>query len=133
MKRLIAFGLLLLLSACSSKPDDALIAQQVSAALLQRHNGAIFEVINLRKVNGIVRNDNRYDAEVAYDLRFRVDLQDAAPLLQQHSGSIFAAGVEATTLGLNYGNFKAGDTLHKQEWVHFVRSEQGWLIDTAKP
>ena len=132
MKRLLLLSLVLLLTACGVKPGDELIAQQVTAQLLQKHGNAIFEVVNMKKVNGISRDDNVYDAEVEYDLRFLVDLKDAADRLQQQSGSIFAAGLEATALGLAYGNFKKGDALHKKEWVHFVRSEKGWLIDMTQ-
>jgi len=129
MKRLALLLSALLLVACSTKPSDELVSQQVTAQLLQRHNAQVFEVVNLHKLNGIARDDNRYDVEVEYDLRFLVDLQDASKRLQQQSGSIFAAGMEATALGLAYGNFKQGDTIHNKEWVHFVRSEKGWLID----
>ena len=129
MKRFAVLLAVLLLSACSMKPSDELIAQQVTAQLLQQHGNAIFEVVNIKKVNGISRDDNRYEAEMEYDLRFVVDLKDATERLQAKSGSIFSAGLEATALGLNYGNFKKGDTLHKKEWIYFVRSEQGWMID----
>lgn len=129
MKHFVVFLAVLMLTACSSKPDDALIAQQVTASLLQQHGGTIFEVVNIKKVNGITQDDNHYEAEMEYDLRFLVDLKDAADRLQAQSGSIFSAGLEATALGLRYGNFRKGDTLHKKEWFYFVRSEQGWLLD----
>lgn len=122
----------LLMAACSMKPSDEHIAKQMTDELLQRHDAAIFEVMNLRKVNGIKRDDNHYEAEVEYELRFLVDLKDATKRLEQQSGNIFAAGMEATALGLTYGNFKKGDTIHKKEWVKFVRSEKGWLIDTTE-
>ncbi|MCW8919481.1 MAG: hypothetical protein OQL08_11795 [Gammaproteobacteria bacterium] len=133
MKRVALLLLLIGLTACSTKPNDEVIAQQVTAALLQRHSAAIFEVVNLKKVNGIVRDNHHYEAEMAYELRFLVDLQGAAARLQQQSGSIFAAGLEASALGLAYGNFKKGDTLPRREWIKFVRSEQGWLIDQTQP
>lgn len=129
MKKFAVLIIAVLLTACSMKPSDELIAQQVTAQLLQQHGSAIFEVVNIKKVNGISRDDNRYEAEVEYDLRFLVDLKDATERLQAKNGSIFSAGMAATALGLSYGNFKKGDTLHKKEWVYFVRSEQGWLID----
>lgn len=129
MKKIALLLAMMLLSACSMKPSDEMVAQQLTAQLLQRHSAAIFEVANVKKVNGISRDKNHYDAEVEYELRFVVDLKDATERLQKQSGSIFAAGMEATALGLTYGNFQQGDTLHKKEWVHFVRSEQGWLIE----
>ncbi len=129
MKKLAALLMLLLLSACSHKPTDELITQQVTAQLQQRHGEMLFEVVNFRKVNGIQRGDNAYDADIEYDLRFLLDLKDVSMRLQQQGGSIFAAGMEATSLGLLYGNFQKGDIIHKSERVRFVRSEKGWLID----
>ena len=132
MRTLLLLAVTLLLAACSMKPDDELIARQVSSQLQQRYSAAIFEVVNFRKVNGISHDKHHYAAEVAYELRFLVDLEDATERLQQTSGSIFRAGLEATALGLSYGNFKKGETIHKKEWVNFVRSEQGWMIDLEK-
>lgn len=120
---------LMLLAGCSSKPTDEAIRQQVTARLQQQYGDAIFEVINFSKVNGIPRDRNTYIAEVEYDLRFKVGLEGATAALQQSSGSIFAAGMQAAALGMTYGDFKAGDTLHKKERVRFVRAEKGWLID----
>lgn len=129
MKRVALILLAVLLTACSMKPSDEMIAQQVEQQLLERYGDTIFEVANFKKLNGIARDDNLYEAEVEYQMRFLVDLKDASEALQQKSGSIFAAGMEATALGITYGNFKKGDTITKKEWVKFVRSEKGWLID----
>ena len=74
MKKFAILLAVILLTACSMKPNDATITQQVSTQLLQRHGDLIFEVVNFKKVNGISRDDNTYDAEVEYDLRFLVDL-----------------------------------------------------------
>ena len=132
MKRLILLTFALLLAACSMKPSDEMISQQVQQQLMQRYGDTIFEVANFKKINGITRDDNHYDAEVEYEMRFLVNLEDATDALQKKSGSIFAAGMEATALGLTYGNFKKGETISKKEWVKFVRSEQGWMLDELK-
>jgi len=121
----------LLLAGCSSKPDEQMIRAQVTERLLERHGTVIFDVVNFKKTNGIPRDDNTYLAEVEYDLRFKVDLEQAAAALQPQSGSIFSAGVKAASLGMQYGDFKAGDLVHRSERVRFVRSEKGWLIDMA--
>jgi len=134
MRRLLSlFIIALFLTACSSRPDALTIERQVTARLQQQQGSEIFDVINFRKTNGIPRDDNTYIAEVEYDLRFKVDLDEAAQVLQKKSGSIFAAGMEAAKLGMTYGDFKAGDTIHRKERVRFVRAEKGWLIDEAPP
>ena len=130
MRRLlVALVIALLLAGCSNRPDEESLRQQVTEQLLQRYSTTIFDVLNVHKTNGIPRDDNTYIAEVEYDLRFKVSLDQAAAALQQQSGSIFAAGMEAARLGVTYGDFKAGDTLHRKERVRFVRAEKGWLID----
>ena len=133
MKAFTTLLMLLMLSACSSKPSDELITKQGIEHLQQRHGEQLFDVVNFNKVNGIERGDNGYDADVEYDLRFLIDLKDVSAQRQQQGGSIFSAGMEATALGLTYGNFKKGDTIHKSERIRFVRSEKGWMIDESKP
>jgi len=125
----LALLLLLLLAGCSNKPDEQALRQQVTARLSQQYGDAIFEVVNFKKTNGFPRDDNTYIAEVEYDLRFKVGLEDASKALQPQSGNIFAAGMQAAALGLTYGDFKAGDVRHRKERVRFVRADKGWLID----
>jgi hypothetical protein len=120
---------LMLLAGCSSKPGDEAIREQVTARLQQQYGDVIFEVVNFNKVNGLPRDSNTYIAEVEYDLRFKVGLDEVSSILQQNNASIFASGMQAATLGVTYGDFKAGDTRHKKERVRFVRAENGWLID----
>ena len=132
MKKIALLFVAILLSACSMKPSDEMITRQVTQQLLQQHGTEIFEVVNMKKVNGISRDDTYYEAEIEYDLRFLVNLEDATQALQPKSGSIFMAGLEATALAATYGNFKKGDTIHKQEWVRFVRSEKGWMLEPMK-
>ncbi len=125
----IALLALVLLAGCSSKPSDDAIREQVTARLQQEYGTTLFEVVNFTKVNGIPRDSNTYIAEVEYDLRFKVGLDRAATVLQQAGENIFTAGLKAAALGVTYGDFKAGDTVHKSERVRFVRAEKGWLID----
>lgn len=125
----MALFVLILLTGCSSKPTDQAIQEQVTSRLQQEYGSAIFEVVNFTKVNGIPRDSNTYIAEVEYDLRFKVSLQGATAALQKEGDNIFSAGLKAAALGVSYGDFKAGDTMHKSERVRFVRAEKGWLID----
>ncbi len=125
----IALLTLILLAGCSSKPSEVEIREQVTTRLQQEYGSTIFEVVNFAKVNGIPRDRNTYIAEVEYDLRFKVSLQEATSALQQEGTNIFTAGLKAAALGVTYGDFKAGDTMHKKERVRFVRAEKGWLID----
>ncbi len=132
MKHLIyvTCGLLvLLLAGCSSRPADDEIRAEIKALLADHGAGRVFEVENLRRVNGVARGENAYDIDVRYELHFRMDLADVPGELQKESGSIFAAGMGAVSLGMAYGDFKAGEVVQKEERYRFVRTEQGWRID----
>lgn len=121
--------LVLLLAACGGGPDEQTLRTQVTERVQQANGYAIVDVINFRKLNDTLRDDNSYSAEVEYELRFKVALKDAAEALKAETGSIFSAGVKAADLGGRYGDFSNGDTLVQQERVHLVQSDEGWLLD----
>lgn len=122
-------ALIAVLAACTSRPAGTLIEQQVIEYLTRDGRGRIMEVINFRKTNGIPRDDNTYYAEVSYDLRFKVGLREAMRILQEKSGSIFAAGSEAVDLSMRYGDFEAGDTVSRDGRFRFIRTEKGWRLE----
>ncbi len=123
--------LALLLTACANRPDAEEIQRQVTNVLTRDGYGQVYEVANFTKVDGVPRGDDTYVAVVEYDLRFRVGMSEAASRLQQSSGSIFAAGAAVAELVAEYGQFNAGDVVHREGEVPFLRSEKGWRIDWA--
>ncbi len=133
MKRLIVAGLALLLVACGSKPSEDVIQAQLLQYLGESGHGAIYEVIQFEKVNGIPRDDNTYFVDVRYRIAFKVDLVDAPRALQKGSGSIFSAGVEAANLGVEFGNFREGDEKLVEQRLKFIRTERGWMLESEKP
>lgn len=128
MKKLLLVTLALVLAGCSGKPSEGVIKEQVTAKLLADGNDQVYEVNNFKKINGIPQDDNNYIAEVAYDLRFKVDLEDAGDALQSKSSNVFAGGLKAMALGVKYGPFKAGDMLHFEEKIPFIRTDNGWQV-----
>jgi len=124
--------LVLLITGCSNKPSDDAIRQQVTDQLTEEYGTAIFDVTNFKKINGIPRDDNTYIAEVEYDLQFKVNLENAAKALQPESDNIFAASMKAASLGITFGDFKAGDIQHKKARVRFIRTDKGWMIEEEK-
>ncbi len=130
MYRIVLITLLsLLLAACADRPSEADITTQVTDDLLSGGRDRVYEVRNLTKVNGIPRDKNSYSIEVSYDLYFKMDLERAVAELQRETGSIFAAGAAAFSLGVEYGDFRAGDTLHQEARYRFIRTEKGWRLD----
>ena len=132
LPRLLLPLFVLLLAACTFKPTVGEIRELVEARLQKQGYGDLFSVENVKKVNGYKLRDNIYVAEVEYDLVFRKSLHELEAELQQDSGdapvSTFMNAMGLFTLKMQYGNFKAGDRVHKKESIRLIRTEKGWRI-----
>lgn len=129
---LLGLTLGLLLTACSSKPGVDELKQLVAADLGATGPQAIFLVENFQKTNGYEKDDRHYVAEVNYDLVFQKSLKDIAVQAQNEPGGPLekmGKGMGLMTLGLLYGDFKAGDRLHREQAVTLIKTEQGWRIE----
>ncbi|MDY0291615.1 MAG: hypothetical protein RBR02_04700 [Desulfuromonadaceae bacterium] len=79
-----------------------------------------------------MNEDASYSVEVSYELVFRKSLDEISTEL---SATAKHAPFEAIDKGLaiffkamEYGNFKAGDRVHKREIYHFIKTEKSWRI-----
>ena len=87
---------------------------------------------HLERLDGYALNDNVYVVEVKYDLVFTRSFRD----LEREAGaasedaplSAFLDTMSLIALQMQYGNFKAGDRVTKEESLRFVRAEKGWRI-----
>ncbi len=122
----------LLLSACSNRPNDEAIRQQVSAHLQADGGELLFDVLNLHKLEGIQRSDYRYEVEVEYHLKFKVGLEEAAKQMQAEGANPLVAGFGAMTLAMEYGDFKKGQMLYQRRRFTFVKADSGWVIETRR-
>ncbi|MFZ5467487.1 MAG: hypothetical protein ACOZAI_09530 [Pseudomonadota bacterium] len=136
MKRLFAllpvFLLAGLLTACSSKPSVNELRDLVADELNAEGPQAIYKIENFNKVNGYMKDDRRYVAEVTFDLVFTKGLQDIAAEAQSQPGGPLekmGKGMGLMSLGLLYGDFKAGDRLPRAQTLPLIRTEQGWRIE----
>lgn len=133
MRNMVFIGLIIVvLTACSNKPSDEELRTQVTAYLLKNNRDKLFSVENFQKVNGFQNDTNTYTAEVKYDLVFKISLEEASQLFGQGSNTSFLdKGI--TALGLlsltaQYGNFKAGDRVARDEKVVLIKTEKGWRL-----
>lgn len=131
MKRLF-FPLLalLLLVACANRPGDGEIQRQITERLSIEGRG-LFAVENFRKTSGFESGQNVYVAEVEYDLVFRRSLADLALNLGKRDDPVLA-GLDLVALGLKYGQFEAGERLHRSEKATFRKTERGWLLQNDR-
>lgn len=136
MKRRLAISLVLLLAglvaACSSQPSDDELRALVVDALDAQGPEAIYRVENFRKINGYLKDDRRYVAEVGYELIFAKGLQNiAAESRNPLAGPLERMGAVTGLMALHllYGDFKAGDRLPRTQTLHLIKTEQGWHIE----
>jgi len=125
---------LFLLTACSSRPADDDVRRAIEARLQKAGLSDILRIENLERLDGYALNDNVYVVEVKYDLVFTRSFRD----LEREAGaasedaplSAFLDTMSLIALQMQYGNFKAGDRVTKEESLRFVRAEKGWRIFT---
>ncbi len=116
MKQLMFLIILIFtVSNCLAKPNNKEIEKQV----LQSLSNELFLVENYKKTNGFEKNSKTYTAYVNYDIVFKKSLQDFAE----------QSPLEAMALQMQFGDFKPGFRVMKEERVMFIKTENGWRID----
>lgn len=123
-------ALLLLLAACTNQPGNSEIQRQITERL-SIEGRDLFAIENFRKTNGFESGQNVYVAEVEYDLVFRRSLADLALNLSKRNDPVLA-GLDLVALGLKYGQFEAGERLHRSEKATFHKTERGWLLQNDR-
>jgi hypothetical protein len=134
--RLRYLGALLLLclcaTACTTPPSEEHIKVQVARHILPQAGEEIFSIENFQKLDGRLNEDKSYSVEVSYDLVFRKDLEEiSAQLSNEARRSPFEAmdkGLEIFAKVLEFGNFNAGDRIHRREIYRFIKTEKSWRL-----
>lgn len=132
MTRLFALILLTgLLTACANKPSEQELQKLLAQGLCAEGPQAFCAVENLHKDNGYWKDDQHYVAEVRYELVFSKSLRDVAIEAERQPGGPLdklTQGLGLMSLGLMYGDFKAGDRLPRTQALTLLKTEQGWRI-----
>jgi hypothetical protein len=133
MKRVLVAALVtLLLWGCASKPQDDEIESLVREAVLSEGLGGLFSLENYTRTNGFRESDNVYVVDVEYDLVFQKSFIEvvreirADPTGPQYG--IFGSKLILSAIQSNFGQFEAGDKIHKAEKVTLHNTEQGWRV-----
>lgn len=128
-------GLLLLClcaSGCTAPPSDEHIKVQIARHILPQAGEDIFAVENFQKLDGRLNEDKSYSVEVSYDLVFRKSLDEiSAELSADAARAPFEAmdkGLKIFAKVMEFGNFKAGDRIHKREIYRFIKTEKSWRL-----
>jgi hypothetical protein len=133
MKKSVAIALLsILLGACSGLPEDKAIETMVRDSILSDGLGDLFMLENFSKTNGFRESDNVYIVDVEYDLVFQRSFIDvmreirADPTGPQYG--MFGSKLVLAAIQSNFGQFEAGDRIHKTDKVTLHQTEKGWQL-----
>ena len=153
VKIFVFLTILFCLVSCSSAPSSAVLEKLVSDQVMADPIDAqLFEFKNFSKIDGVKKDDHTYIAMVQYDLVFKVNIAQATKIVNQtildtpqgnalkddkdnpfgKLASTLMAGSMYSALVQNYGEFKAGDAIHKKLKVTLLKSEKGWILDDSE-
>ena len=123
----------LVLSACSpGLPKDAAIETMVRERVLDEGLGQLFAMDGFTRTNGFRESDNVYIVDVEYDLVFQKSFIEVVREIRQNPTGpqygMFGSRVILAAIQSNFGQFDAGDRLHKKEKYRLHNTEQGWQL-----
>lgn len=134
MKKISLVLLSLALVACSGKPSDRQIEQLVSAVILSDGGAETYELSDFEKTNGLAKNEQLYIADIRYQLTFKKGFDELSDQVINEPGDspfeTVGAGFKLMTMRMQFGDFKAGDSIIKEDRVQLVNTEEGWRLDT---
>ncbi len=131
----------MLLAACSGAPGDRTVRNAVESNLMKGGADQLIAIENFKKVNGFLKDDRTYIADVHYDIVLKESVQEFA----QHIDDLpkaKAAGQEAAVtenaqmggafaaigLAFAFGDAKAGARFPKDDKVTLLKTENGWQV-----
>ena len=126
--------LLLCLSTmgCTSTPSEEHVKLQIAKYILPQAGEEVFSMEEFKKLDGRLNSDGSYSVEVSYDLVFRKGLDQISAQLSadatERPFKTLDKGLEIFAKVMEFGNFKAGDRVHKQEIYRFVKTEKSWRL-----
>ena len=136
MKKFIAILLLSILSSACTKvvPGDGEVETMVRASLLTDGLGDLFVLENFAKTNGFRESDNVYIVDIEYDLVFQKNFVDVVREIRDDPTGpqygMFGSKFILTAIQSNFGQFEAGDRIHKNDKFTLHNTEKGWQIAT---
>ncbi|MCF8304483.1 MAG: hypothetical protein K9I94_14510 [Bacteroidales bacterium] len=129
MKKLIYALVVIVLTGCSGKPGSRQVEKQIENYLIGNGLEKLYEVENVKKVNGILENDNTYIAIVKYELIFKMNLEEYGKTLDDNDvmGSFNDFG-NLLSIIISYGEVKEGDKIERKDEFTFIKTDNGWRL-----
>ena len=122
----------LLLAGCSNKPGDEEIESLLREEVLSEGLGDLFTLENFSRTNGFRESDNVYIVDVEYDLVFQKGFAEVVEEIRADPTGpkygVFGSKLILAAIQSSFGQFEAGDKIHKPEKVTLHNTEKGWRI-----
>jgi hypothetical protein len=133
IKKFISTALLaVLLSACSGLPEDKAIETMLRDSILSDGLGDLFVLENFSKTNGFKESDNVYIVDIEYDLVFQKSFIEVMREIRSDPTGpqygMFGSKLVLAAIQSNFGQFEAGDRIHKVDKVTLHKTEKGWQL-----
>ncbi|MDX1804894.1 MAG: hypothetical protein R3292_12500, partial [Alcanivorax sp.] len=98
--------------------------------LKSSHLQDLLAIEDVEKQNGYEAGEHRYTLEIDYKLRAKQNLSDYIDQIKGDDNlpalDRFATIMALSALRIEHGNFKKGDTFHRQRTLTFHDTENGW-------
>ena len=113
-------------------PDDREIETMVRDSLLTDGLDDLFIMENFAKTNGFRERDNVYIVDIEYDLVFQKSFVDVVQEIRKDPTGpqygMFGSKFILMTIQSNFGQFEAGDRIHKTDKITLHKTEKGWQM-----
>ena len=132
----VALTSLLVVAGCSGTPGEHAIESQVTADLAKGGGDELLKVENFKKVNGFLKDDRTYIADIHYDIVLKQSIKSFVENAEatvksskdpagaeQVGGALLVMG-----LALQFGDGKAGDRYPKDDKVTLLKTDNGWQL-----
>jgi hypothetical protein len=133
IRKFISIALLaVLLNACSGLPEDKAIETMLRDSILSDGLGDLFVLENFSKTNGFRESDNVYIVDIEYDLVFQKSFIEVMREIRSDPTGpqygMFGSKLVLAAIQSNFGQFEAGERIHKVDKVTLHKTEKGWQL-----
>jgi len=135
LKLTILAACMALLAGCSGTPSESEMSSQIEQQMNNMYGVEFVKIENLEKTNGREEGENKYIADVSFDVVYTKSIDQVAESADLSSipgmsqmGGFLGGGMVKSVIKSSLGNFKEGDTKHNKAKIPFVKSENGWVL-----
>ena len=126
--------MLLITGGCisSDRPSDSEIREMYLNEVYSGQDGAfakkVMKITDVVKVNGYLKDNNSYIAEVNTKVKFLLDSKEIYKLAVENGDSPINTKLFIRMFNNKYGGISRGKLVETELNVEFIKTEKGWKI-----